>query len=452
MLNLLKNQNSRFKRVAALIDGEHYPQVTNDAIKKLKKEFNGDFCGIFFLGGTEKITTGSFADFFEDEVFVIKDLYEDFVRALDKFKPDLVFDLSDKPVVNSKKRMEIASLCFFKKASYMGPDFFFEFQEKEYKLKTPSISLIGTGKRIGKTAISTYIAQEYKKLGLEVIVVAMGRGGPPKPQILKGRDLDITPEYLLSLSKQGLHACSDYIEDALMSKITTIGCRRCGGGFGGKAFLSNVVEGSKIADSFKPDIIILEGSGSALPDSESHMNICVVGCNQNWHEIIGYLGIYRIMISDVIIITMCEKPIADKRKIEEFCDNIKKINKKAKIFLSVFRPLPLGDLNGKKVVLGMTAESLINEKIKKFIENKYNCKIVGTTFNLSNRILLKEDLSNFNEFDLILTELKAAAVDVLTSFALENGKEVVYMNNIPYFKSGKKSFRECLIKIYNDIK
>ena len=124
-------------------------------------------------------------------------MYEDFVRALDKFKPDLVFDLSDKPVVNSKKRMEIASLCFFKKASYMGPDFFFEFQEKEYKLKTPSISLIGTGKRIGKTAISTYIAQEYKKLGLEVIVVAMGRGGPPKPQILKGRDLDITPEYLL---------------------------------------------------------------------------------------------------------------------------------------------------------------------------------------------------------------------------------------------------------------
>ena len=71
------------------------------------------------------------------------------------------------------------------------------------RLKTPSISLIGTGKRIGKTAISTYIAQEYKKLGLEVIVVAMGRGGPPKPQILKGRDLDITPEYLLSLSKQG---------------------------------------------------------------------------------------------------------------------------------------------------------------------------------------------------------------------------------------------------------
>ena len=37
MLNLLKNQNSRFKRVAALIDGEHYPQVTNDAIKIKKR-------------------------------------------------------------------------------------------------------------------------------------------------------------------------------------------------------------------------------------------------------------------------------------------------------------------------------------------------------------------------------------------------------------------------------
>ena len=118
-----------------------------------------------------------------------------------------------------------------------------------------------------------------------------------------------------------------------MSKITTIGCRRCGGGFG-ESLLSNVVEGSKIADSFKPDIIILEGSGSALPDSESHMNICVVGCNQNWHEIIGYLGIYRIMISDVIIITMCENQLLIKERLKNFV-TILKINKKSKdLFIS----------------------------------------------------------------------------------------------------------------------
>src|SRR5690554_1254240 len=114
MLNLLKKQNyNRYKRMVALVDGEHYPQVTNDALKKLKKEFNGELAGIIFLGGTEKISSGKFSDFFDYEVFVIKNIVKDFTSALDKFKPDIVFDLSDQPVVNHDIRMKIASFCFY---------------------------------------------------------------------------------------------------------------------------------------------------------------------------------------------------------------------------------------------------------------------------------------------------------------------------------------------------
>src|SRR5680860_1431110 len=100
MLNLLNDQSSRFKRLIAVIDGEHYPQITLDAIGVLKKEFKSKFCGIIFLGGTEKITTGNFIDFFDDEVYVIENFLTDFPAALDRFKPDLVYDLSDEPVVN----------------------------------------------------------------------------------------------------------------------------------------------------------------------------------------------------------------------------------------------------------------------------------------------------------------------------------------------------------------
>ena len=108
MLNLLNDQSSSFKRLIAIIDGEHYPQITFDAIEVLKKEFPGEFCGIIFLGGTEKITTGNFTDFFNDKVFVIKNFLTDFPAALYRFKPDLVYDLSDEPVVNYRIRMTIA--------------------------------------------------------------------------------------------------------------------------------------------------------------------------------------------------------------------------------------------------------------------------------------------------------------------------------------------------------
>ena len=452
MLNLLKNQSSGFKRLIAIIDGEHYPQITFDAIEVLKKEFPGEFCGIIFLGGTEKISTGNFADFFNDEVFVIKNFLTDFTVALDRFKPDLVYDLSDEPVVNHLIRMTIASFCFFKQASYMGPDFLFKYEKKLYKTKNPSISIIGTGKRIGKTAISSFIANIFKKSGLDILIVAMGRGGPKEPQLLRGEEIDINPEYLLSLSRKGLHASSDYIEDALMSRITTIGCRRCGGGFGGRVFLSNVSEGAKLADSLNPDLIILEGSGASVPEVETIKTICAIGANQSWDEITGYLGIYRILLSDLIILTNCEKPLATRKEINNLENNIKIINPSVRIYRSIFRPYPLGSIENKKVVVAMTAKSIIKDKIKKYIEKTFHCRVVGITFNLSNRPLLKKDLQSFTDYDTILTELKAASVDVVTDFALKSGKGIIYMNNIPEILNGKEDLVKHLFQLYESIK
>ncbi len=130
MLDLLRNPNNGFKRLAAIIDGEHYPQITSDAINILKNNFIGEFCGIIFLGGTEKITSGDFSGFFDDKVYPIKDFIRDFPSALDFFRPDIVYDLSDEPVVNHQVRMKIASYCFYKHASYMGPDFLFSSMEQ----------------------------------------------------------------------------------------------------------------------------------------------------------------------------------------------------------------------------------------------------------------------------------------------------------------------------------
>jgi cyclic 2,3-diphosphoglycerate synthetase len=54
----------------------------------------------------------------------------------------------------------------------------------------------------------------------------MGRGGPEKPEIVRGDLIKLTPEYLMEQSDKGVHAASDHWEDALMSRILTIGCRR----------------------------------------------------------------------------------------------------------------------------------------------------------------------------------------------------------------------------------
>jgi len=431
----------------ALIDGEHYPEVTRDAVRLLKNYFSGTFLGIVFLGGTEKLIVDDLEGYFKEKVYIINDLDSDFCSALGYFKPDIAYDLSDEPVVDYRIRMKIASFCMASECSYMGPDFLFNWEKKDIKISKKTLSIIGTGKRIGKTAISSHIAKLLSGENIDTAILAMGRGGPGKPQIIRGNEIDITPGYLLELNKKGMHASSDYIEDALLSRVTTIGCRRCGGGFAGKIFMTNLKEGARIAEKLDCELIIIEGSGASIPGVDTDGTICVIGAFQDWDSLIGYLGIYRIMLADMIILTMCEEPLADMDRIEILEARIKKYNPNADIIRTVFRPEPLSDIKGKKIFLGMTADPKIEYEIRNHLESKYGCRIAMVSFNLSKRSALRKDLAGSPDFDMILTELKAAAVDVLTEYASINKKGIAYIDNITVTIGKKRDFKEKLIKL-----
>jgi cyclic 2,3-diphosphoglycerate synthetase len=276
----------------------------------------------------------------------------------------------------------------------------------------------------------------------------LGRGGHTVPRIIKGSEIEITPEYLLSISRSGMHASSDYIEDALFSRVDTVGARRCGGGFGGKFFLSNIAAGVKLCESLNPEITLIEGSGASVPPVMADRQVCVIGANQSWESIVGYLGLYRILTSDMIFLTMCEEPFADSQKIDFLVQEIRKAKPDIKIVKSVFRPEPLYSIRDKKVFLVLTASSLIEEKISRYLEKEYGCKVVKASFNLANRQKLKVELEGFDGYDVLLTELKAASVDMVTEHAFRAGKEINYMNNIPVIIEGAgelKGFIEYLI-------
>ncbi len=446
MKSLLQKKDNRDKKIVALIDGEHYPEVSRDAINLLKDYFPGSFSGIIFLGGTEKLIVDDLEKYFGEKVFTIGNIDSDFCRALDFFKPDIAYDLSDEPVVDYKIRMKIASFCMANKCNYMGPDFLFKWVPRYIKSQKDTIAIIGTGKRIGKTAISSYIARILTGENIDVATIAMGRGGPREPQVIRGDEVDIDEKYLLRLNKNGYHASSDYIEDALLSKVTTIGCRRCGGGFGGKIFMTNLEEGMRIAEKLDSGLLIIEGSGASIPQVDTDITICTIGAFQEWDSLIGYLGIYRILIADMIVLTMCEEPIADSKKIDYLESMIKKFNPGAVVIRTIFRPKPLSGIRGKKIFLGMTAIDSIEKNIIDYLETSYGCSGVKASFNLSRRSELKKDLESSPEFDLILTELKAAAVDVLTEYASKEKKEVVYQDNIPVI-TGSKDLKSELIKL-----
>ena len=172
-------------KMVCLVDGEHYLPVTKSAIDTLNNLEHIDVVAVIFIGGTEKLKTdnadlysemmGLPVHFGENKSEIPYNLITEIIR---KYHADSVMDLSDEPVLDYTKRFNIASRILAEGIPYEGPDFKFEPITQYEVCEKPCLKILGTGKRIGKTAVSGYLSRLIDKLGYEPCVVAMGRGGP----------------------------------------------------------------------------------------------------------------------------------------------------------------------------------------------------------------------------------------------------------------------------------
>jgi cyclic 2,3-diphosphoglycerate synthase len=346
-------------RAVALIDGEHYPPVVRDALQALPYEWEG----AILVGGTEKLRDGS-GDYG--------------VPLVDGFgSAEVVVDLSDEPVLGPVERFEWASRALAAGLPFIGADFRFDPPELE-QFELPSISVIGTGKRVGKTAVTAHLARLFAR-DRNVVVVAMGRGGPPEPELVE------TPpsvEELVARSQAGRHAASDHLEIAALAGVPTIGCRRAGGGLAGGVAVSNVAEGARLAAELQPDLVLFDGSGAAIPPIATARRVLVTGDAERD----PYLDTYRRLISDVVV----ERPRLRLR--------------------------PTESLEGRVAVFTAGATDV----------SHLGADIVHVSANLSNRALLRNDLV---DADTYLVEVKAAGIDVVAAHALARGIRVVLAGN-----------------------
>ena len=157
-------------------------------------------------------------------------------EAIAELAPDVVLDLSDEPVLGPPARFRLAARALALGVPYEGADFRLDPPRFE-AIATPSIAVIGTGKRVGKTAVTGHVASELAR-DRSVVVVAMGRGGPARAGARRGRGR--RSPICSALSRAGRHAASDHLETAALTGVPTVGCRRCGGGLAGAVGISNV--------------------------------------------------------------------------------------------------------------------------------------------------------------------------------------------------------------------
>jgi cyclic 2,3-diphosphoglycerate synthase len=415
-------------RTLFLIDGEHYPPVVIEAMRSVGESRGAVGVAAAFLGGTEKI--GAETEYgvplvrAEDSVSAVHD-------ALAAHEVEAVVDLSDEPVIGYRERMRIASLVLHAGARYIGADFELRPPSLEKVSTKPALAVTGTGKRVGKTAVAGYLARLLEAEGFAPGVVSMGRGGPPEPEIIQGGRMEVGGNFLLEALERGAHAASDYYETAALSRVVTVGCRRCGGGLAGEPFVSNVLEGAKLANGLETGITVFDGSGAVVPPVEVGRRVLVAGAHQDPEYITGYLGSYRLLISGLLLLTMSEEPMAGGEKVEKIRSAVEEVKPGMEVIPTVFRPRPVGEVRGLKVAYVSTAPEPVLGRLSRYLEEEYGCQVVGVSGALSDRRRLEEDLERMPEADVYLTEIKAAAIDVVARRGAREGKPVLYCDNEP---------------------
>jgi cyclic 2,3-diphosphoglycerate synthetase len=430
-------------KVLVLVDGEHYPPVTRWAIESLRAR-GLEAVAALWLGGTEKIAQDEEPDLGVPVYPATDDAMAGLARVLERLAPhdvEGVLDLSDEPVLGYRERMELAAVTLVRGLPYLGGDFRFDPPIEGPPLAAPAIAVIGTGKRTGKTALGGEVARTAASMELNPIVVAMGRGGPPEPQVAEAGT--ITLERLLELVRGGGHAASDYLEDAVTTGVTTIGARRAGGGLAGRPVATNAREAAELAVSLGAGLVVLEGSGSAVPPVPWDAGVLVAPATLPEEYLAGYLGPFRLLLSDLVVVTMGHSP-AGLENLPVLRSHVKRLRGDARLIVTDFHPQPLGDVEGKDVFFTTTAPGAVAERQARSLERNHGCRVVGVSARLADRAGLAREMDGAGGYEVLLTELKAAAVDVACERAIARGAQVVFVDNRAVALDGEPDLGDAL--------
>ncbi len=386
--------------VIALIDGEHHPDADREGLAGL------DLAGVVFCGGEEKLGAGPLEEHYGRPVETDP---EEAVRRLAP-RAEAVVDLADEPVLPPRAKLRLAALALHLGLRYEGPGLRLDpprYEPVDYA--GPTLAVIATGKRTGKTALACHLARLLREH--DPVIVCMGRGGPARPVVAEP---DTSLDDLLAIADGGAHAASDYLEDAVLAGVRTVGCRRVGGGLAGAPAESNVPEGAALAASLAPGLIVFEGSGSCIPSVEVDRTVCILGPGDP-----EPLADYRLLRADLLLAHEGAVAPAAALRFE-------------------LRPEPAEPLpDGARVALFTTGAPAC-EGVEPLVASA----------NLARRAARAEDLDRAvsERCDVWLTELKAAAIDTVARRAREEGARLVFVRNRPV----GDGLDEALVKLHRD--
>jgi|FLYL01.1.fsa_nt_gi cyclic 2,3-diphosphoglycerate synthetase len=402
-------------RAVLLIDGEHHPTVVADAVRALPEAGYHPVAALF-LGGSEKAASPPDLPC----PVVTGDPGEILPGLIRSHQAQIVLDWSDEPILDAPTRFLLAGLSLAAGVSYRAGGMELDPPPRPRLTDLPAVAVVGTGKRTGKTAVSIELARWLRDRTLRPVVVTMGRGGPPEPLTLlpdEARDPFALFEDLVS---RGLHAVSDYVEDAIFAGVPTVGTRRLGAGPAGVTVSDRFAAGVAVASTLSPDLMIYEGSGTALPPAHADFTILVTRGDHDPRMLIDHLGVVRFAVADLVL-------VVGPDRLED-APVLRRLGVRRQSIQLV--PEATVEVTGRRVMAFTTARGEAATQVKRHLEEA-GAERVEVFGCLADRPALGEAVRRIPGDALVLTEVKAAAAEVVVPAARAVGADVGLLHNRP---------------------
>ena len=131
---------------------------------------------------------------------------------------------------------------------------------------------------------------------------------------------------------------------------------------------------------------MLEGSGAALPPVAADRTVLVTSAARPAESLVTGMGPYRILVSDMLVVTMCEPPLASREDVDDVRAAVAEIRPDLPVVTTVFRPHPAEPVVGERVALFTTAPAAVHPALRASLEGDHGADVVAVSGALSDRV------------------------------------------------------------------
>ena len=108
----------------------------------------------------------------------------------------------------------------------------------------------------------------------------------------------------------------------------------------------------------------------------------------------GYLGPFRLLLSDLAVVTMAAGPLAGHETLSALRSHIRRFLDDSRQVVTDFIPVPLADVQGERVFFATTAPAAVAERQIAHLEALHGCTVVGWSARLADRAGLAQDMGD----------------------------------------------------------